>query len=238
MDLTTSPALVTGANRGLGAALVAELLRRGVPRVYAAARQPEPNDDSRVVPLRLDITDNAQIGAAASVATDVRLLVNNAGTAEFADPFAAERAAVAREMSVNHTGTFDVIRGFAPVIEAAGGGAVVNVLTLLSFTSMPAMAGYSASKAAAHSMTQAIRPGLAVRGITVHGVYPGAIDTDMLAGIDMPKTPPHEVAAAIVDGVLAGDAEIYPDPMSRRMGELRDQDRQAFEQAFRDLAAG
>jgi len=140
-------------------------------------------------------------------------------------------------MNTNFLGMFDVIRAFTPGMAAAGGGAVVNVLTLLSFASMPLMAGYSASKAAAHSMTQAIRPALAAQGIAVHGVYPGGIDTDMLAGVDAPKTAPRRVADAILDGVRDNVLEIYPDPMAQRMAQLRLADPKAFEQAFLDLAA-
>ena len=242
MEINGTTALVTGSNRGLGHALVEALLDRGAARVYAAARDlttltslPGPGD--RAVPVRLDLTDPAQIAAAARTATGVRLLVNNAGAAAFADPFSADRAAVAREMDTNYLGTFDVIRAFAPGMAAAGGGAVVNVLTLLSFASMPLMAGYSASKAAAHSLTQAIRPALAAQGITVHGVYPGGIDTDMLAGVEAPKAAPRHVAGAILDGVQGDVLEIFPDPMAQQMAQLRLADPKAFEQAFLDLAA-
>jgi NAD(P)-dependent dehydrogenase (short-subunit alcohol dehydrogenase family) len=245
MELYGTTALVTGSNRGLGRALVEALLGRGAARVYAAARDPAalapltsvPGSGTRVVPVRLDLTDPGQIAAAAQTAADVRLLVNNAGTAAFADPFGADRAAVAGEMDTNYLGTFDVIRAFAPGMAAAGGGTIVNVLTLLSFASMPLMAGYSASKAAAHSMTQALRPALAARGITVHGVYPGGIDTGMLAGIDAPKTAPRQVAEAILDGVRDNVLEIYPDPMSQQLAQLRQSDPRAFERVFLDLAA-
>ena len=241
MEITGTTALVTGSNRGLGHALVEALLDRGVARVYAAARDlttltslPGPGD--RVVPVRLDLTDPGQIAAAARTATGVRLLVNNAGAAAFADPFSADRAAVAREMDTNYLGTFDVIRAFAPGMAAAGGGAVVNVLTLLSFASMPLMAGYSASKAAAHSMTQAIRPALAAQGIAVHGVYPGGIDTDMLAGIDAPKTSPAEVATGILDRLALDQEDIFPDPNSQAMAQVWWSDPKSFERAFSGLS--
>ena len=244
MEINGTTALVTGSNRGLGRALVEALLDRGAARIYAAARDLAtltplsslPGAGARVVPVRLDLTDPGQIAAAARTAAGVRLLVNNAGAAAFADPFRADRTAVAREMDTNYLGTFDVIRAFTPGMAAAGGGAVVNVLTLLSFASMPLMAGYSASKAAAHSLTQAIRPALAAQGITVHGVYPGGIDTDMLAGVDAPKAAPRQVADAILDGVHDDVLEIYPDPMAQQMAQLRLADPQAFEQAFLDLA--
>lgn len=243
MEINGTTALVTGSNRGLGRALVEALLDRGATRVYAAARDlttlaPLTSlPGGRVVPIRLDLTDAGQIAAAARAATGVRLLVNNAGTAAFAGPFGADRAAVAREMDTNYLGTYDVIRAFTPGMAAGGGGAVVNVLSLLSFTSMPVMAGYSASKAAAHSMTQAIRPALAAQGITVHGVYAGGIDTDMLAGIEAPKAPPRQVADAILDGVRDNVLEIFPDSVAQQLDKLRLTDPRAFEQTFLDLAA-
>ena len=124
------------------------------------------------------------------------------------------------------------VREFVPVIEANGGGAIVNVLSLLSLASTPAMAGYSASKAAAHSLTQALRPVLASKGITVHGVYPGGIDTDMLAGIDAPKTPAADVATAILAGLAADQEDIFPDPNSQAMSQVWWSDPKAFERAF------
>jgi NAD(P)-dependent dehydrogenase (short-subunit alcohol dehydrogenase family) len=245
MEINGTTALVTGSNRGLGRALAEALLDRGAARVYAAARDLAtlapltslPGAGDRVVPVRLDLTDAGQIAAAARTATGVRLLINNAGAAAFADPFGADRAGLAHEMDTNYLGTFDVIRAFTPGMAAAGGGAVVNVLTLLSFASIPPMAGYSASKAAAHSLTQAIRPPLAAQGITVHGVYPGGIDTDMVAGVEMPKAAPRQVADAILDGVQDGTVEIFPDPMAQQLAQLRLADVKAFEQAFLDMAA-
>ncbi|SFD53987.1 SDR family NAD(P)-dependent oxidoreductase [Streptomyces aidingensis] len=231
---TNAVALVTGANRGLGSALVDALLEQGARRVYAAARDTASlaGHDERVVPVRLDLTSAADIAAAAALATDVTLLVNNASTARFADPFTAGREELMLEMATNYTGTVDVIRAFVPVIEKAGGGAVVNVLSLLALAGTPPMAGYAASKAALHSFTQAIRPGLRARGIGVHGVYPGGIDTDMLAGFDGPKTRPEIVAEAIVAGVAAGHTEIFPDPTSARMSTLWRSDPKGFERAF------
>ena len=128
------------------------------------------------------------------------MLLNNASTATFAGPLEADRDAVRAEMAVNYDGTFDAIRAFVPVFEANGGGAIVNVLSLLSLASTPPMTGYSASKAAAHSLTQALRPVLAARNITVHGVYPAGIDTDMVRGLDVPKTPPRSSPPACSTG--------------------------------------
>jgi NAD(P)-dependent dehydrogenase (short-subunit alcohol dehydrogenase family) len=235
MDISGTTALVTGANRGLGRALIDALLSRGAGRFYAAARDIasiERRDDDRVVALPLDLTSQAQIQAAAERAADVRLLINNASTAAFTDPFSTDRAALENELQTNYLGTLDAILAFAPAIERNGGGAVVNVLSLLALASMPPMAGYSASKAAAHSMTQAIRPGLRAGGIVVHGVYPGGIDTDMLAGFDVPKAPPADVAEGILDGIAAGREDIFPDPTSEQMSATWLSDPKAFERAF------
>jgi NAD(P)-dependent dehydrogenase (short-subunit alcohol dehydrogenase family) len=233
MQINDSVAFVTGANRGLGRALVEELLARGARRVYAAARDTTTLEglDGRVVPVALDVTQAAQAAAAAAAATDTTLLINNAGTARFADPFSADPDAVRQEWETNYLGTFEVIRAFAPVLERTG-GSVVNILSMLSLASIPAMAGYSASKAAAHSLTQAVRPLLAARGVSVHGVYPGGIDTDMIAGVETPKTHPKDVASGILDAVEAGQEDIYPDPTSAQMSGVWSGDPKAFERAF------
>ena len=232
MDFTSTTALVTGANRGLGRALVDTLLARGAARIYAAARDPRAvRADDRVVPVALNLTDVASIEKLAGAATDVDLLVNNAGTAAFAPALDAEPDAVAGEFAVNVTGLYAMIRAFVPTLTARR-GALVNVLTLLSYAPAPPMAGYSASKAAAHSLTLALRPALARAGVRVHGVYPGGIDTEMVAGLDVPKAAPQAVAEAILDGIAAGQEDIYPDPMSAQMGELWARDPRAFAAAF------
>ena len=135
-------------------------------------------------------------------------------------------------MVVNYDGTFDVIRAFVPVLERNGGGAIVNLLSLLSLASTPPMAGYSASKAAAHSLTQALRPVLAAKNISVHGVYPAGIDTDMLAGIDAPKTAPRQVAEGVLDGLAAEQEDIFPDPNAQAMAATWWSDPKSFERAF------
>ncbi|MEW6583631.1 MAG: SDR family oxidoreductase [Actinomycetota bacterium] len=229
-------AFVTGASRGLGRHLVDALLARGARRAYATARDVSAiTAHERVVPVRLDLTDSRSIADAAARAGDVTLLINNAGTAAFAMPLEADPQGVAREMSVNYAGTYAVIRAFVPVLERNGGGTIVNVLSLLSLASLPMMAGYSASKAAAHSLTQALRPVLAPRGIAVHGAYPAGIDTDMLAGLDLPKTAPRHVAEAILDGVAAGHEDVFPDPNSQQAAEVWLSDPKGLE---RQLAGG
>ncbi len=215
-----------------------ELLERGTPKVYALARDPEAvTPDPRAVAVAFDLLDQQSIEAAAAQAADATLLVNNASTAAFATPLEADPAAVDDEMATNFGGLYRTVRAFVPVIEANGGGQIVNILTLLSLASTPPMAGYSASKAAAHSLTQALRPELASRGITVHGVYPGGIDTDMLAGVEAPKTAPAEVAAGVLDGLLADKEDIFPDPNAQAMSETWWSDPKAFERAFSGTAA-
>lgn len=232
MEITGTTALVTGANRGLGRALVDTLLDRGVARVYAAARDPRAvRVDDRVLAMPVDLTDHESIEKLATAATDVELLINNAGTAAFAPALNADPDAVAGEFAVNFTGLYAMIRAFAPALRA-NHGALVNVLTLLSYAPAPPMAGYCASKAAAHSLTLALRPGLTSAGVSVHGVYPGGIDTDMLAGVDAPKAAPRAVAEAILDGLAAGQETIFPDPTSVQMGQLWTRDPQAFTAAF------
>ena len=233
MQITGQTVVVTGANRGLGRSLVQALLDRGASKVYAAARNPASVlDDPRVVALALDLLDHETIAAAARHAADATVLINNASTAAFAAPLDADPATVRNEMQVNYGGTFDVIRAFVPVLERNGGGAIVNLLSLLSLASAPPMAGYSASKAAAHSLTQALRPVLAAKNISVHGVYPAGIDTDMLAGIEAPKTAPRQVAGGVLDGLAAGAEDIFPDPNAQAMAATWQSDPKAFERAF------
>jgi NAD(P)-dependent dehydrogenase (short-subunit alcohol dehydrogenase family) len=238
MDYSSATPAVTGAARGLGRHLVDALLERGAATVYALARDPSKvRRDPRVVPVAFDLADEQSIRAAAARCADVTLLVNNASTAAFAGPLDADAAAVRHEMRINYDGTYATIRAFVPVLERNGGGRLVNVLSLLSLASTPPMTGYSASKAAAHSLTQALRPVLAARGIAVHGVYPAGIDTDMLAGVDVPKAPPAEVAARVLDGLAAGDEDIFPDANAEAMSKLWHSDPKAVERALAGAAA-
>jgi NAD(P)-dependent dehydrogenase (short-subunit alcohol dehydrogenase family) len=233
MNITSSIPVVTGANRGLGRALVDALLERGVDRLYALARDPRAvREDPRVIAVGFDLLDGASITAAAARAGDATLLINNASTAAFSGPLEADPAAVRHELAVNYEGLYATVRAFLPALKAADDAHVVNVLSLLSLASTPPMTGYSASKAAAHSLTQALRPTLAADGIAVHGVYPAGIDTDMLAGIDAPKTAASDVAAGLLDGLAAGEEDIFPDPNARAMADVWWGDPKAFERAF------
>jgi NAD(P)-dependent dehydrogenase (short-subunit alcohol dehydrogenase family) len=238
MDITTAIPVVTGANRGLGRALVDALLERGVIKVYALARDPRAvREDPRVIPVRFDLLDPVTIANAAARASDATLLINNASTAAFSGPLEADPAAIRQELAVNYEGLLETVRAFLPALKAAEDAHIVNVLSLLSLASTPPMTGYSASKAAAHSLTQALRPTLAADGIAVHGVYPAGIDTDMLAGVDAPKTAAPEVAAGLLDGLAADEEDIFPDPNARAMAEIWWGDPKAFERAFSGATA-
>lgn len=237
MELKSATVLVTGANRGIGRALVDQLLAAGVRRVYASARGAPAAEaldaiDSRVTGLLLDVTDPAQVAAAAARASDVTVLVNNAGVLDFGTFLDAQRAQIERNFATNFYGTLDATRAFAPVIERNGGGTIVNLLTLVALASMPGLSVYNASKAAAWSMTQSWRASLAGRKIRVMGVFPGAVDTDMLAGVEMPKTSPVDVARAIVAGIGNDTEDVFPDAMSASLYDAWKKDHKAVEHQF------
>ncbi len=203
--------LVTGANRGLGQALVEQALASGARRVYAAARRPLTHPDDRVMPLRLDITDPEQIQAAVQSVEALDVLINNAGVSLVDD--LSERTAIEQHLAVNLFGTYSVTQAFLPLV-ARSRGAIVNVLSLAALASVPVTPAYAISKAAAFSMSQSLRVLLAGRDVTVHVALPGPMDTDMIRDWDIPKTAPSEAARAIISGVENGDEEIFPDPMS------------------------
>ena len=221
--------LVTGANRGIGQALVEEALKRGAKRVYAGTRQPLAHPDERVTPLTLDVTDATQIRAAVERVEYLDVLINNAGIGLYAD--LSDRAALQQHLAVNLFGSYDVTQAFVPLLSRSR-GAIVNVLSLASLASLPLDPTYAISKAAAFSLTQALRAALAERGIDVFAALPGPVDTDMAPTFDIPKASPRSVARAILDGVENGDEEIFPDPMSEsladawRNGALKEFERQ------------
>jgi NAD(P)-dependent dehydrogenase (short-subunit alcohol dehydrogenase family) len=222
MNLTDCVALVTGANRGLGACLVTELLDAGAARVYAASRAggTAAAPDPRVAPLTLDITDPASVAAAAAAAQDVTVLVNNAGVLAFGSALDGDLDAFERDLRTNYLGMLRVTRALAPALERNAPAAVVNVLTLIALAPAGPMAGYCASKAAAHSATQALRAELRPRGVHVLGAYPGGIDTDMLAGVEAVKAPPGLVASRIVSALAAGESVVFPDDASAPAGAV------------------
>jgi NAD(P)-dependent dehydrogenase (short-subunit alcohol dehydrogenase family) len=235
MNLNESVALVTGANRGLGARLVQELLRAGAAKVYATSRTPgavaaDVAADPRVVTLTLDITDPDSVNTAAKAAQDVTVLVNNAGVLAFGGALDGDLDGFERDLRTNYLGTLRVTRAFVPALERNAPAAVVNVLTLIALAPVAPMAGYSASKAAAHSATQALRAELRDRGITVLGAYPGGIDTDMLAGVEAEKAAPELVATRIVAALAAGETVTFPDDASAGAGAVYLQDPLKLEQ--------
>jgi len=239
MEIRGSIALVTGANRGIGRAFVEALQIGDATRIYAAARNVSSladlaaGDPQRIVPIPLDITDLDQVGDAAKRCGDVNLLINNAGIALFAGVIAADNLDAARtEMEVNYFGTLAMCRAFAPILAANGGGVVVNMLTIGSVVNFPMIASYCASKAAAHSMTQAVRAELSAQGTHVVGVYPGPVDTDMSAGVDMPKSTPLEIAEAALDAVTKGLEDVYPGDMAASVRDGMVSDPKKLEKEF------
>lgn len=241
MQIANSVALVTGANRGIGRAFIPALLEAGARRVYATARDPDSLtevvalDPERVGALRLDVTQPAQLSAAAATAADVDLLINNAGFQFMGDMLDSSIDLMRNVMEVNYFGVLCTIRAFAPLIEQNGGGAVVNVLSSASLASIPKMAGYAASKAAAHSLTQAMRPILAARHISTHAVYPGPVDTDMTRDAQVDKASPESVVREVLAGVETGDEDIFPDPMAKEVYESWRQDPKALERYFASM---
>ncbi|GAA2360477.1 SDR family oxidoreductase [Streptomyces cuspidosporus] len=215
MELKDAVAVVTGANRGLGRHLAAQLVERGA-KVYAAARRPETVDVPGVVPLRLDVTDETSVQEAARMASDATLLINNAGVSTGAALIGGDLAEVRREMETNFFGPLAATRAFAPVIEGNGGGAVLNVLSVLSWFHPAALGSYAASKAAAWALSDAIREELAPRGIAVSALHVGYMDTDMAAGVPADqKVAADDVAAQALHGIETGLPEILADEASR-----------------------
>lgn len=212
MEIANKTVLITGANRGIGRALLDEALRRGAKRVYAGTRNGLDIADPRVTPVDLDVTRAEQIRQAASRVDRLDVLVNNAGIAAFDDLATLEL--IQRHLDVNLLGLLRVTQAFLPQLKRSR-GAIVNVLSLTAVAPMPTLPSYSLSKAAAQSLTQSLRALLAKDGITVHGVIPGVIDTDMTRGIEMPKTSASCVAQAIFDGLDKGQQDIFPDPVSQ-----------------------
>jgi NAD(P)-dependent dehydrogenase (short-subunit alcohol dehydrogenase family) len=208
--------LVTGANRGLGQALVEEALSRGAKRVYAGTRRPLTHPDQRVTRLTLDVTDSQQIHGAVEKVESLDLLINNAGFALLDD--LSDRSVLEQHLAVNLFGTWGVTQAFLPLLTRTG-GAIVNVLSDSALAALPIVPAYSISKAAAFSLTQSLRALSSRRGVNVHAVVSGPIDTEMSRALDAPKASPESVAQAIFDGVEDGADEIFPDPSSGRLAE-------------------
>ena len=216
MTIAGCAVLVTGANRGIGQALVEEALRRGAKRVYAGTRQPLAHVDGRVTPLTLDVTNAVQTQRAVERVESLDMLINNAGVALYDD--LSDRAALKRHLAVNLFGTYGMTQAFLPLLTRSR-GAIVNVLSVTALAAMPLLPAYSISKAAAFSLSQSLRTLLAGRGVRVHIALPGPVDTEMSRGLDVPKASPESVARATFDGVENGEGDIFPDPMSNSLAE-------------------
>lgn len=228
MNVKDKVVLVTGANRGLGRALVEANIQAGARRIYAAARNPKQLQSlvqqapEQVVPLHLDITNADSLEAAAERAPDVAVLFNNAGVLSSSSLLTSKVGDMAHEFTTNVFGTLAASKAFLPALTRAGArgtgqAAMVNVLSVVSLSNMPAIGSYSASKAALFSITQALRADLAKLNISVHGVFAGPIDTDMARDMNMPKTSAAQVAEAILSGLARGIEDIFPDPMAERL---------------------
>jgi NAD(P)-dependent dehydrogenase (short-subunit alcohol dehydrogenase family) len=216
MTIHGKTVLVTGASRGIGQALVEEALRRGAARVYAAARRPVAHPDERVTPLTVDVSDTKQVQAAAASVESLALLINNAGVQpldDLSDPAALEQA-----LAVNLFGLYRVSQAFLPALTRSR-GTIVNNVSLAALAPVPFAPAYSISNAAALSLTQSLRMLLARRGVSVHSVLTGPVDTEMTRGLEIPKASPESVARAIFDGIENGDEDIFPDVLSQTLAE-------------------
>ena len=216
MEIAGKAVLVTGANRGIGRALVDEALRRGAGLVYAGTRQPFTHPDARVTALALDVTDAAQVEAAAARVSALDVLINNAGVAPYDD--LSDASALEQALAVNLLGTHRVTRAFLPLLVKSR-GAIVNNVSTMAFAPLPLTPAYSVSKAAAFSLTQSLRSLLAGEGVTVHAVLTGPVDTDMTRGFEIPKASAESVAAAVFAGLANDEEDIFPDPMSQMVAD-------------------
>lgn len=237
MNIENSVVLVTGASRGIGRSLVLALIASGAKRVYAAARNPDTLNDlvaahaERVIAIKLDVTNARDIAALSEKTSDVNLLINNAGSLSAFDLIETPQNTLERELATNFYGMLNVTKAMLPQLERTR-GSITNVLTVVSLASMSALGGYSASKAAAYSATQSLRYDLKKKGIAVHAVFPGPVDTEMAKDITLPKTSPNDVARAIVEGIARGDEDILPDPMAKQVWEGWTKDPKAVERQF------
>jgi NAD(P)-dependent dehydrogenase (short-subunit alcohol dehydrogenase family) len=216
MNIANRAVLITGANRGIGQALVHEALRRGAKRVYAGTRTALQNADKCVTPLTLDVTSVSQIQRAVDEVDTLDVLINNAGVAIYDDLNNSD--VIEQHLAVNLFGGFNVTRAFLPLLRRSK-GAIVNNLSLAALAPLPVVPAYSISKAAAFSMTQSLRAQLAGHGVTVHAVFLGPVDTDMTRGFEIPKVSPESVAVGIFDGLEKGEEDIFPDPASQSMAD-------------------
>ena len=215
VNIKGSTVVVTGGQRGLGKAIVEAFLQRGAAKVYATARAPKPSDDPRVVSLALDVTDQKSVDAFAAEAADADIVVNNAGTLGASQLLSADIDEIREVFDTNYFGALRVAKAFAPVLAENGGGALVDILSVLSWVA--GFGGYGDSKAALWLATNSLRIELEKQGTLVTGVHLGYTDTDMTSDFDVPKNDPRDVAREIVDGVERGDVEVLADDMTRHI---------------------
>jgi NAD(P)-dependent dehydrogenase (short-subunit alcohol dehydrogenase family) len=216
MTIEGKTVLITGANRGIGQALVDEALRRGAKRVYAGCRQAITHLDERVTPVVLDVTDTDQVRSVAEQVQGLDVLVNNAGIAMYDN--LSDRSILEQHLAVNLFGPYEVIQAFLPQLTESR-GAIVNNTSMMAMAPLPMTPAYAVSKAAAFNLTQSLRAILAGRGISVHAVLTGPTDTDMTRGFEVPKATPQSVARSIFDGIDAGEEDIFPDATSRVLAD-------------------
>lgn len=219
MKIENAVVLITGANRGIGLAFARELLARGARKVYAAARDPSTIEaQAGVQALRLDVNNPEDVAAAAALASDVTLVINNAGIAQPGGFLAADSEEVTRRMfETNVFGVLRVSKAFAPVLQANGGGALLNVLSVASWVNGGELAAYSASKSAAWSLTNALRHELAAQKTQVLGLHMAYVDTDLTRGFDVPKTSPVQIVQRALDGLEAGADEVLADELTQHV---------------------
>jgi NAD(P)-dependent dehydrogenase (short-subunit alcohol dehydrogenase family) len=216
MNVANKSVLITGANRGIGQALVTEAIRRGAKRVYAGTRGALQHADARVTPLTLDVTNASQIQRGVGEVDTLDVLINNAGIAIYDD--LSNSDVIGQHLAVNFFGMLNVTRAFLPLLERSK-GTIVNNLSIVALAPLPIIPAYSISKAAALSMTQSLRALLAGQGVTVHAAFLGPIDTDMNRGFNIPKASTESAAQGIFDGLERGEEEIFPDPVSQQIAE-------------------
>jgi NAD(P)-dependent dehydrogenase (short-subunit alcohol dehydrogenase family) len=238
MDVQGAVVLVTGANRGIGAEFVEQLKKRGAAKIYAAARDASAIDADGVQPLELDVTNPGHIDAAAAAAGDVQVLINNAGISTGTSLMTGDEAAIRREMDTNFYGPLLMTRAFAPILVANGGGAIIDVVSALSWFSLPSVGAYAASKAAAWMLADSTRLELAAQGTHVVAVHMGLVDTDMAKGMDVPKLAPADLANAALDAVESGAREVLADDWAKfiKSGLTLDP-KERYEQIFGALGA-
>jgi len=241
MDFQDKIVFVSGTNRGIGTAWVEGLLKRNVKKIYASARTADlvPDfRDKRVIPIPLDITNVEQVQAATQSAPDTNILINNAGAATYSSILDGNLDDVHHDMNINYYGTLNMMRAFIPVLEQQTAPAVVNIVSIVAFANFPFVGGYCASKAALFSASQGARIELAAKGIAVHTINPGPIDTDMAKAVDLDKPSPQDAVASALDALGHDELDIFPDAIGRAMFEMWRKNYHDLEHAVADMFNG